>query len=551
MFRFFRRHHWLLIVALSLTVISFVFWGAAPSGVGKGGGQSGVGNLGSINGKKITPQEFAQALNEFRLFYFFHYGTWPEKNSNLTQREIDQAVYERLFLTQKASELGIHVGLEATATAANQLLSQLGRKNQTVSLDQFVTRVLQPAGMTAADFENFARNDVVIQQLIQSIGASGALITPQEAASFYEREHQELSSQIVFFNPQQYISSVKVTPEALGNFYTNYLAEYRLPDRIQLNYVAFDISSFLAQAKADWAKTNFAAQVDAVYAQYGAQEFPDAKTPDEAKAEIRELLIRNKALTAARAQANAFATAVFNLTPVSAENLTTIAKEKGYVVRTTAPFDVEAGPQEFAAPEGFTKAAFGLTPDEPFANPVVGTNGVYVIALARQLPSEIPAFATIRERVTQDFQLQQAIALARAAGTNFSIKLAVNLAAGKSFAATCTAAGLQPRVLPPISLSTHELPEIGNRIDLNQFLRFATSLPAGHPSDFVATEDGGFILFVQSKLPVDQAVMAAELPQFTETLRRSRENEAFNDWLQVAAAHALRDTPLARQQAGQ
>jgi hypothetical protein len=163
------------------------------------------------------------------------------------------------------------------------------------------------------------------------------------------------------------------------------------------------------------------------------------------------------------------------------------------------------------------------------------------------LPSEIPAIATVRERVTQDFQMQQAIAIARAAGTNFSIKLALNMATGKSFAATCAAAGLQPRVLPPISLSTRELPEIGNRIDLKQFLRFATSLPVGHPSDFVATEDGGFILFVQSKLPVDQAVMAAELPQFTETLRRSRENEAFNEWLQVQAGRALSDPVIARR----
>ena len=90
------------------------------------------------------------------------------------------------------------------------------------------------------------------------------MITPQEAASLYQREHQELSSQIIFFSANNYLKSVKVTPEALGQFYTNYLAEYRLPDRVQLNYVAFSITNYLAQSKAEWAKTNFEAQVDAI-----------------------------------------------------------------------------------------------------------------------------------------------------------------------------------------------------------------------------------------------------------------------------------------------
>ena len=96
-----------------------------------------------------------------------------------------------------------------------------------------------------------------------------------------------------------------------------------------------------------------------------------------------------------------FAGAVFGLTNGGAENLAAIAKQKGLEVKTTAPFAAETGPQEISASAEFAKIAFGLTPDEPFANPIVATNGVYVIALARQLPSEIPPFADIRARVTQ------------------------------------------------------------------------------------------------------------------------------------------------------
>jgi hypothetical protein len=83
------------------------------------------------------------------------------------------------------------------------------------------------------------------------------------------------------------------------------------------------------------------------------------------------------------------------------------------------------------------------------------------------------------------------------------------------------------------------LPELGGRAELNQVLQAAFTTPVGKFSDFTETDDGGFILFVQSQLPVDQAVMDAELPKFTESFRRSREQEAFNVWLngQIAAEY--------------
>ena len=544
-----RKHSkWLWVVIITLTVISFINWGASPTQRG-GGGPTG-NDFGSIYGKKITEQQYVDALNEFKLFYLFRYGTWPDKKSNVSQSDMERETYIRLLLIQKASDLGIHVGLDTAAAMANQMLHSLGRNNQIVSVDEFAKQVLQPEGLTVADFENFSRHDVAIQQLVESIGSSGALVTPQEAANIYQREHQELSSQAVFFSARNYLPSVTATPEAVAQFYTNYLAEYRLPDRVQVNYVAFEVSNFLAQSGAEWAKTNFDAQIDAIYLQYGAQAFPDAKTPADARAKIRDLMIHQRALTDARAQANDLAGAVFNLSPAVAENLATVAKQKGLTVQTTAPFAAETGPLEFTAPESFTRTAFGLTPDEPFANPIVTTNGVYVIALTRQLPSEIPSFADLRARETEDYQLQQATGLAREAGTNAYIRLTVGMAGGKSFAVTCAAAGLQPQALPPFSISTRELPALAGRAELNQVKQAAFTTAAGHVSNFVETGDGGFIFFVQSQLPVDQSVMNAELPKFTDDLRRSRENEAFQEWLNNEANRVLGNLPFARRLAG-
>ncbi len=66
---------------------------------------------------------------------------------------------------------------------------------------------------------------------------------------------------------------------------------------------------------------------------------------------------------------------------------------------------------------------------------------------------------------------------------------------------------------------------------MSQVKQAAFTTTVGQISNFKETDDGGFVLFAQSQLPVDQAAMSAGLPQFTAALRRSRENEAFQEWL--------------------
>ena len=124
------------------------------------------------------------------------------------------------------------------------------------------------------------------------------------------------------------------------------------------------------------------------------------------------------------------------------------------------------------------------------------------------------------------------------------------MTADNSFASVCAAAGLQPETLPPFSLSTRELPELGDRAELNQLKQAAFTTPVGQASDFEATEDGGFIVYVQSQLPIDQAAMNADLPQFTAALRRSARTKRFNQWVNIEANRQLRNTPVFRQQSG-
>ena len=544
-----RKHSkWLWWFIAGLTIISFIYWGAGPSRIGGGGGRAS-GDFGTIYGRQVSQQDYVDARNEFYIFYRLNYNQWPDKNPNLPRNDLEREIYIHLLFDLKAADLGIQISDETAAQVAAEMLRSFGRNGQPVPPDVFVKQFLQPEGLTADDFKRYVRHYLIIQQLVQTMGLPGELITPQAAAAEYEREHREFSVQAVFFSASNYLSAVTVTPAAAAEFYTNYLAAYRLPDRVQVSYVEFNVSNYLAQAKAEWARTNFEDVVEANYRQLGPDYFPDVKSPEAAKAKIRELLIRNRALADANQSASVFASALFAVEPVKPENLATVAKQKGLTVHLTAPFAGTYGPEEFDAPPEFTRTAFELTPDEPLAGPVAGPVAVYILALVKQLPSEIPAFDEIHARVLQDYRLHEATGLAQGDGTNFCLKATVQMAAGKTFAQVAVAAGLQPQALPPFSLSTRDLPELGDRAELNQLKQAAFTTPVGHVSGFVDTGNGGFVLYVQSRLPVEQAAMNAQMPQFTAQLRHAQQDDAFNEWLQVEASRVLRNTPAYQPQA--
>jgi hypothetical protein len=431
------------------------------------------------------------------------------------------------------------------------MISQFQRSGIT-SPDMFINQVLKPRGYDVEDLERFIRHYMGLEELIATIGVGGKLVTPQEIRDLYKREHEELATAAVFFSASNYLAGVSVPADALMQFYTNRLASYRIPDRVQVSYVRIDLTNFLAEATQDLAKmTNLDLQIEEGYKQGGTNFLHEwkAQTPEEARRNIRLDALKKLEMQATRKKALEFATPLFDMDPVRADNLDKLAKEKGLTVRITEPFDQRDGPTELAVGQDFAAKAFARTAGEPFAGPIVGMDGVYVIAFNKKIPSEIPPLDKIRAQVEREYQLNQAQDLARKAGMTFYQTLTNGLAQGKTVAALCADGKLQLADLPPISLSTRELEQVSEHLPLNQFKQLAFGTPAGKVSPFQMTAAGGVIVYVKSKLPLDEAKMTAALPTFANYVRQNRQNEAFNAWFRKEAEKGLRDTPLARQEA--
>jgi len=545
MFGTIRRHQkWLWLVIITLTIISFVLFFSPYSKVNSGRGSA---NFGTMNGHRITEEQFVNAQREVYLRYFFMTGNWPDQDAKRTGFDPQRETYQWLLVIQKQEQMGVHVGSDVAAQVGREMIHSLERMNVR-SADMFFNDLLKPRGFQPEDFERYLRHDLGLRELMSVVGLSGKLVTPDEARALYVREHEELDTEAVFFNPSNYVANVSVTPEAIASFYSNRLANFRIPEQVQVSYVTFGISNLLAQAEADWQKTNFNEVVEMNFQRIGTNYFKDAKTPEEAKAKIREELIRTRALSEARKKAIEFARPLFDMTPPRPENLEILAKSNGLPVEVSLPFDRDYGPTNIDVGAEFVKSAFSRTAEEPFGGPIVGKDGAYVIALKQRLPSRIPSLDEVREKVTADYKMAQAMNLARQAGMSFYQTLTNGLAQGKTFEAVCMELKVPLVTVPRFSLSTRELPQFEEQIALNQLKQIAFSTPPGKASEFQMTGEGGLIVYVKAKIPADETKMKSELASFVKYVRQKRQEEAFNDWFRKEAERGLSDIPALRQQ---
>jgi len=543
MFAHIRRHQkWLWILVSVLTIVSFV-WFFNPNqqyGV-DGGGPGGV--VGTLYGEPIKLAQYQDAYREAMLQHLFNYGEWPDsRGSSQFGQSLEQETRSRLFLIRKLKDLNIQV--DESAVAEWIVTAFQDRETKQFNKDvypRFIQQIEQRR-LKEVDFQRYVRHQVGIQHLAAVAGSSGKLVTPQEAEQAFREENQKVDTKVARFSLTNYQAAVQATPEALAGFYTNRSSGYRLPERLQLSYVPFWSSNFLAKAEQTVAGlTNLSQQIDSIYLQRGPQFYADLNgqpmTADAAKAKIREEMLQEAAILEARRAAFAFATELEKI-PVKpsntnpAETLENLAAAKGLASQVTEPFTQFEGPQGLNLPEQFTRTAFMLTAEEPIvAEPVVGDSGVHVMSFKRKIPSELQPLEAIRDKVTQDYQRSETQRLAREAGSAFVNALTNGLAAGKTFDEIAQQAGVAAVDVAPFSKNSQDsIVNLPAQINPSSIRAVAFNLAEGKASSYLSSADGGYVVYVEKFIPATDEEVKAGLAGFTDTLRRRSAAQAFNNW---------------------
>jgi hypothetical protein len=532
------------MVIIAATIISFVAYFSPNRNNSNQNQDVSEANFGSINGEPITQQQLLSAEREGRIFFRLNTGEWPDSAEK--KKSLESFAQQRLLLNAELEEFHITATPEAAARYTRQLLGiKPGDAVPVDKISETLTKLAQEGGVSLDDFDRFARHQVGQEYLIALVGMTGKLITPQEAEVFYRRENEPMVTELVSFPATNFYSKTTATEAEIEDFYTKRQADYRVPDRIQVNYVAFTISNYLPKVEKDLG-TNLNDHVDQAYLQAGAAQFKDESgaqlSPEAAKAKIRKQMLLYGALSEAGKEAKAFLNDLSQghneEHPYAIGDLATLAKTRNLTVKTTEPFDLKNGTNVFPIAPKYLRFLFQLRDDDPddkerseiYAPLVAGEEAVYVVGLQKRIPSEIQPLSAVHDKVAADDRESQALQLARAAGSRFEQELGAGLGQGKTFDTMCAAQFIHPQTLSPFSLTSTAIPELPDKADFEQVMNTAARMHPGQCSPFIPTANGGFILYIKAPLPVDEAALKRDMPAFLNRMRDHLQTAAFSAW---------------------
>jgi SurA N-terminal domain len=519
---------WVAAIVVITSLLAFFKPGQFSS---QGGG---LRSYGTMYGKPLKAEQVQEASRQAKLAAIVRFGGEDTQEARRARFNLEQETLQRLLLRKKIDDLGIRV---EDADVANWIRENLkDPKTGVLNYNAFIERVLRPKDFTSTEFEEYIRQDLALKHLIEVIGVGASLVTPREAEGEFRRENEQARASVVVFSATNHLSGIKLDATSLGQFFTNQLPNYRIPERRTVTYVRWESSNFLARAEAQLAQiTGLPARLEQFYQERGADSFKDNQgivmTKEAALAMIRQQTALVEAGKFAQASARDFANELYSIEPVKPENLAQLASKKGLTVGTSAPFSengVASGLEDFST---LGRETFKLTTEQPFTTPVSGSLGTLVAALATRLPSEVPALAAIESRVREDKTRFDSREAARNAGLAFSLMSTNELAQGKSFAQIAAVAKLTPIELAPFSLSSETIPGLNPGLNPTQVKDAVFNLKPGTSSRFIATFDGGFVVYLQSIQPVDDALVKSGLNAYVEEVRQRRRQETIEAWV--------------------
>jgi len=534
---------WIIIVATIVTFVYYLTPNATRSGGGGGGGPTA--SAGTLNGEQVSQPQFEAAMQEAKVAVRMGSGRWPTAQE-ITQ-QLPSLAFRQLYIAAKLKEMDLDVPVEATAALTRRIFGVL--PGQALSKDEFqkfVKNELNERGkVSEEDFYHWVRDQVGLKLLMDLYGMNGELITSKEVESFFRRDHESMTVELVRFPLTNYTAQIVPTEKDIQDAYVKRQAAYRLPDREQINYIHFNITNYLPTADAIMAgKSNLDTLVEQTYLSRDASAWKDdAGNPlsaDAAKAKIKEdsrlqVFARQVAQTNALQLTQLFFDGRKDRQDqlITKDELERFAASNGLTVVTPPPFDEQNPPKELQLPPLYLDMLFQLNTNSPedqykFAP---ATNGFFFLGLDRKLPSENQPLEAVRARVIEDYRKQKAMDLAIHAGTNFEAAVRDGLAKGLSFEEICAEQKIKPQTLTPFSHETKSIPEIQDENEFNYVKDLAYQLPVGQIAPFEQPAADGFVIYLKARTPVDESIVERDLPAFVASQRELRQSAAFGIWL--------------------
>ena len=172
-------------------------------------------------------------------------------------------------------------------------------------------------------------------------------------------------------------------------------------------------------------------------------------------------------------------------------------------------------------------AAFKLTDKEATSDALPFGNGYCILHLEKVTPSRQLTLEEARPEIIEQIKTERANTALASNGNETRAKIDAALKAGKSFADAAKDAGKKVEEFPVFSIA--EPPE--DRPDARDIISKAVELNDGELSEFLVGPQGGLLIHLDSRDPIDEAKFKKDAETQMQQARKSQSFIAFNEWL--------------------
>jgi len=451
----------------------------------------GTGHVATIYGREVT---FAQTQRVGRKFDLCQDLGLMDLLRSLAIRQQDAKenfIWNSLVLKHESGKLAIDPTADEVVAAIQAMpVFQTNGAYDSSKYNMISQIALAPRGFTADDMEDLIRDDLRLKKIKALLGATVAP-SESELRDAFAQASQKTEASVVRLKLDDFLAAVQVSDEDVKKLYEERKAALKTDEQRKVKYVAFVL--------------------------------PTTDTPLEPKA-------RAEALGKLARQAEDFSVA---MTDKDAK-LEEVAAKVGAKVEETADFSRLAPPAELGGSPEAAMNAFKLTKDQPNGDVISTDRGYYVIQLAAVTVPRPLTFEEAQERLTADLKNERSMEALNLKATEIRNKIDADIKAGKSFADAATAAGAKPEKFPAFSRMEPQMePENSGEI-----MTVASDLNVGQLSTATPTPKGSVIVYLESRLPIDEEKYKAEKARVADNMSSFQKNVLFSEWLKLRRAAA-------------
>ncbi|MGB8355737.1 MAG: peptidyl-prolyl cis-trans isomerase, partial [Chthoniobacteraceae bacterium] len=365
----------------------------------------------------------------------------------------------------------------------------------------FIEDVMAPYGFTATQLEDLVRDDLRVKK-IKALLNTTFVASPASFREFYVRGRQKLDVSVIRFKSGDFLAGAQITTQDVNKAFSEHFDSFKSGEKRKVEFVTFTL--------------------------------PDA---DKSLAGQD----RMAALKKLSEQAENFTQSMLD----KGSKFADVAAKFNVPVTTTDLFTQAAPDPKIAKIPGIVDAAFHVSKTDPDSDAIPGENGdsYYVLHLDDVVPSKPLTFEEASPQIMEALKANRAHELLSVKAGEVRNQIAARIAEGKSFADAVASTGLKAEAFPPFSLAepNEEAP------DSREVMYASSGLAEGEISQLVPTADGGILVHLDKREPIDEATFAKDKPLLLPAFTDEKLNSIFEEWLRKqkegAKIQILNDTP--------